>query len=166
MCRENKQHVFPIQTEKVSTLPCLDRGHGTHKCPVEESLSMCRLFIFTPARQVTRPRQLEGQRAESQGRGHTHTHTKALHQYYKPNRVANIYAFRHGIWIERMSFRASLNFFLQSRAHGQPSTALGSRYCSAPPQPQHPHRCFHLFDWFVSSLYKDILGKCWLTRRD
>lgn len=42
--RENKQHLFPIEREKVSTLPYLDRGHGVQQCPVEEPRSLCSLI--------------------------------------------------------------------------------------------------------------------------
>lgn len=74
MCKENKQYLFPIETEKVSTLPYADRGHSVgQQCPVEETSSVRRFLFSAPARQVTRPWQLEGQRAESQGRRHTHT---------------------------------------------------------------------------------------------
>ncbi len=54
MCGENKQHLFHIETEKVTTLPYLDQGHGAQQCPMEESLTLCNFYFCTSTRQVTR----------------------------------------------------------------------------------------------------------------
>lgn len=84
-CAERQTAFVPHRDREGGNITVL--GSGTRRRPPcvrkRSRCSFCSLFFFAPpARQVTRPWQSEGQRAESQGR--THIHTKTLHQYYKP----------------------------------------------------------------------------------
>lgn len=62
---------------------------GTRNTSIQEKRSHCchcADYFPPPTRQVTRPQQSEGQRAEGQSPrvANTHIHTKTVHQYYKP----------------------------------------------------------------------------------
>lgn len=83
MYRENKQHLFPIETEGFN-VTVLDQR--------QESLSLCSLlllfvlFFCHPQKgrcQGRGSRRVKGQ-SPRVGDTHTHTHTKTLDQYYKP----------------------------------------------------------------------------------
>lgn len=83
-CAERQTAFVPHRDREGGNITVLGSGTRRPPCVRKRSrCSFCSLFFFAPpARQVTRPWQSEGQRAESQGR--THIHTKTLHQYYKP----------------------------------------------------------------------------------
>lgn len=70
---KTKTHICSTSTQKVSTLPYSDEGHGAHQCPKEES-TLCSLFVFHPHKSGHKAVAVRGIRAESQGRRYTHTH--------------------------------------------------------------------------------------------
>lgn len=122
MCGENKQHLFHIETEKVSTLPYLDQGHGAQQCPMEESLTSCNFYFCTSAMQVTRLRQLEGQRAESQHWRHTHT---PKHFISITNNTVRYMIHNVQIQFQMMLFTAEhqkFSWWSKKRRHGNPNT--------------------------------------------
>lgn len=91
MCREDKQHLFPIETQKVSTLPYLDRGHGTQSVQWR-SRCHCAVYLFSPPQGRWQGRgswRVKGQRprvADIQ----THQKTSSVLQ---TDSVGNMYVF-------------------------------------------------------------------------
>lgn len=92
MCRENKQHLFHIETEKVSTLPYLDQGHGAQQCPVEESLSLCN--FFRPHKAGDKTVAVGGSKGRVPG-SQVHTHTPKHFISITNHSVRNMNALMH-----------------------------------------------------------------------
>lgn len=107
--RENKQHLFPIEAEKVSTLPYLDQGHGVTTVSGGGAVVIvqfvCLFVFFSPRQAGDKTVAVEGSKGRVPG-SQTQTHTKKHFISITNHRVGNMNVLKHKIQIhsERMSF--------------------------------------------------------------
>lgn len=100
--RENKQHLFPNETEKVSTLPDLDQGHGAQQVSgggvvvIVQFFFVCLCVFFRPRKAGDKTMAVGGSRGRVPG-SQTHTHTSKHFISITNHSVRNMNGLMHKI---------------------------------------------------------------------